>query len=148
MNSGSVRAYEIAGDHVLAKLFEEELTLVNLDTGEYFAAGGIAVDLWDALSTPMTAEDLVTLIAGRYDASAQVVEREIDKLLAALLSRGLLKETSPAPGYRIPPPPAARKPWPDSWLEVYGDLKELLLLDPVHEVNEGAWPPPPKDPMT
>jgi hypothetical protein len=45
----------------------------------------------------------------------------------------------------LPPPLPALKLWPGSWFEVYGDMKELLLLDPVHDINQGAWPPLPKE---
>jgi hypothetical protein len=30
--------------------------------------------------------------------------------------------------------------WSDPWLESYGDMQDLLLLDPVHDVQGGSWP--------
>ena len=37
-------------------------------------------------------------------------------------------------------PAAVLQPWPGGWIEAYGDMKDLLLLDPVHDVGAAGWP--------
>jgi len=141
MGPKSAGAYVVAGDHILAKLFEDELTLVNLDSGEYFAAGGIAVDLWSELATPRNSAELAQAIIARYAATPDIVVAEVRKLLGDLSANGLVRQTEDVSGVPAVPAVVERKPWPGSWLEVYGDMKDLLLLDPVHDVGEAGWPP-------
>lgn len=37
-------------------------------------------------------------------------------------------------------PPAVRAPYARLALTKYTDMQELLLLDPVHEVDDEGWP--------
>ena len=39
-----------------------------------------------------------------------------------------------------PPPNAVRKPYTAPAVQKYDDLEDLLLLDPIHEVDEAGWP--------
>jgi hypothetical protein len=77
------------------------------------------------------------------------VTQEIRKLLDDFSKHGLVREAQADHTRSLPllPPLPNLKLWPGSWFEVYGDMKGLLLLDPVHEVNEGTWPPPPSEPI-
>ena len=35
---------------------------------------------------------------------------------------------------------AAKKPYTAPAVQKYDDLEDLLLLDPIHEVDEAGWP--------
>ncbi len=134
----SASAYAVASKSIIAKSFDSELTLINLDTGQYFAAGGSAVDFWEAISPGATVARVEQMLLARYLASEEVVKIEVEKLLRLFLEHGLLAESA-ATGDEIPASSGQQKPWESGWLEVYGDMKELLLLDPIHDV-ETEWP--------
>lgn len=134
----SASTYAVANKSIIAKSFDSELTLINLDTGHYFAAGGSAVDFWEATSVGASVERIVQTLLGRYDASEATVKTEVERLLRLFLEHGLLAEAPNISG-DAPAASAQRKPWEPGWLEVYGDMKELLLLDPIHDV-ETEWP--------
>ncbi len=138
----------LAGNHIVSRFFEDELTLINLDSGDYFAAGGVVVDIWNALATPTRLDRLIDRIAAHYLVDRSTAEEEIRHQVAQLLEHGLI--------LRVPPPEAttdAAYPvavtepaaWPRSWFEAYSDMKDLLLLDPVHDVEDGVWPPKPAE---
>jgi len=137
-------AYEVADKNIISKLFDNELTLINLANGQYFAAGGSAVDFWELAAVGAAPETVVEAIVTRYDASADVVRADIDRVAELFIQNGLIK-TAAAKAININlPPPAAVKPWKAGWLEVYGDMKDLLLLDPIHDVEQ-EWPEAKKD---
>jgi len=137
-------AYEVADKNIISKLFDNELTLINLANGQYFAAGGSAVDFWELATVGAAPETVVEAIVTRYDASADVVRADIDRVAELFIQNGLIK-TAAAKAININlPPPAAIKPWKAGWLEVYGDMKDLLLLDPIHDVEQ-EWPEAKKD---
>jgi hypothetical protein len=134
----SASAYAVASKSIIAKSFDSELTLINLETGQYFAAGGSAVDFWEIAARGATAGRIEQALLARYLASEAAVKTEVEKLLRLFLEHGLLAESADSAD-EIPPPGGPQKPWEPGWLEVYGDMKELLLLDPIHDV-ETEWP--------
>jgi hypothetical protein len=132
----------LAGDHIVSRLFEDELTLINLDSGDYFAAGGVVADIWHILATPTPLDRLIDKVSARYRVDPAVAAEEIRTHVAQLLAHGLIARVRPAAAEPRPPAPVPSEPadWPNSWFETYSDMKDLLLLDPVHDVEDGVWP--------
>jgi len=76
-----------------------------------------------------------------------MVAAEVRRFVDLFLSHALIVEL---PGVQenggepiFGPAAEDRLDWPGGWFEAYSDMKELLLLDPVHDVGDGAWPPKP-----
>jgi hypothetical protein len=138
---GQNDSFEIASDKILAKEFDGEMTLINLDTGVYFAAGGPALDIWQALAAGREVAATARRLVARYGVTEGVALSETAKFAALFVGYGLL----------IPSTASANvggeedlqqdpEEWSEPWVEDYGDMQDLLLLDPVHDVNGGAWP--------
>lgn len=120
------RRYEAALPDVIADAIDEELLIVNLDTGVYFRAGPAVAAIWQALNRGHTPAEL----SGRPQA-------EIAAIIQELVANGLLRESAAAGAPRgsvlIPPGELA--------LERHDDLADMLALDPVHDVDPDAgWP--------
>jgi hypothetical protein len=135
--------YQIAGDHILSRQFEDELTLINLQNGDYFAAGGAALPVWKAIEANAAPSRIVETMSACHSGDNAAMAVEIARFCNELLAKGLIVECTAEPATTLADLPAEVTSWPGIWLESYGDMKELLLLDPIHEVGEGAWPPPP-----
>lgn len=135
------QVFAIASDKILAKEFDGELTLINLDTGVYFAAGGPTLDVWQSLTAGRdlgaTSKGLVT----RYKIAESEAVAQAARMAAMLVGYGLLvTSTAAAAAPSDPQPSLDAGVWSEPWLESYGDMQDLLLLDPVHDVQGGAWP--------
>ena len=82
---------------------------------------------------------MVRAIAGRYSLPEATVATDLAPWLAQVVADELVVEGAGDPGIEHPPvefpadyaPPAMSK---------YTDMEDLLLLDPVHEVDEVGWP--------
>ena len=69
------------------------------------------------------------------------VGAELAELVQSLVSEGLLVQGAPAAPGPPPPPVAEPAPWLPLALETFTDMQDLILLDPVHEVQpEQGWP--------
>lgn len=132
-----VKAYLHNTAAVTSETFETETVIINFLNGCYFSLGGSAPAIWNALATPRSREELVSVFAGENSRA----EGEIHAFLDTLVAENCLvvadaKDAAPAtfddfhPGsYAVPT------------VQVFHDLKELIVLDPVHEVDEIAgWP--------
>ena len=104
--------FEIEGPPVIHQTLDGEVIIVNLDTGTYYRLEGAAAEVWTAL------EEGAPVEPGPF------LRRLADERLIRLVE-GELPEAAgeAAPGF-----------------EKYTDMHELLLLDPIHEVDERGWP--------
>lgn len=119
------------------ELLEGEVIAINFETGVYFSLRGSASRIWQRLAnSPCGAEELCEQFTGTQDSSRE----EIARFLQELNQEGLLvaalagNETSSTPenGDAIPYEPPV--------FEKFDDMSELLLADPIHEVDASGWP--------
>jgi hypothetical protein len=129
---------EVAAPDCAAEDFDGEIVAMHLDTGMYFSMADTAALIWRDLAAGHSAESLVRL-AGQNNELANAVERFVVKLVDA----GLMRKTSVAPTALEPAQFGAVTAGGPGLpvLEAFGDMKKLLLLDPVHDVDQTAgWP--------
>ncbi len=128
---------------------DDEVIAINLETGAYYALDGPAADSWTLAAAGASTDEIVAVLAARYDAPPDTVRADVAAFLAQLVEQGLGTETDePAPTDGDVPtadaPPlagdAAPRPYAAPSLARYDDLDDLLLLDPIHEVDDAGWP--------
>jgi hypothetical protein len=129
---------------VIHERFDDDVTVLNLENGMYYSLQGSAAVLWSRLQFGATPDELTKTLVGRgvdFDAA-----REVDEFLARLAKAKLTTNTAPEP---ISPPAVEFEPDGELHppiIEEFGDMADLLLLDPVHEIDPvKGWPvvPPP-----
>lgn len=122
--------------------FDGEMVAVNFDSGKYYGLKGCASDIWRLLETPTTTQEVVASLASMYDKQPDDIAVPTAQFMDQLGVEGILVEADVTVSQQDT---AALQPTQDGYqppeLEVYSDLQELILLDPVHEVNvEQGWP--------
>jgi hypothetical protein len=124
---------------------DDEVIAINLETGAYFALDGTAADAWTLAAAGSSTDDIVTALAARYEKAPATIPADVSAFVAELVEQGLASETAdaPTPADDAAPLPtggnARREYLPPSLLR-YDDLADLLLLDPIHEVDDVGWP--------
>ncbi|WP_129670916.1 PqqD family protein [Candidatus Chloroploca sp. Khr17] len=135
---------------VISEIVDGEAIVVNLDSGAYYSMRDSAGVIWAALLHGNDAQAIGTLLSEVYGMSAETVAGEVDTFLDQLLAEQLVvpavnpPEALPPLLIDLPPDETFTSPL----LEKYTDMADLLLLDPIHEVDaETGWPQPaPKRP--
>ncbi len=106
--------------------------MVNLASGSYFSLHGAALEIWSLLQQgPASAESL----AAAFGASGQPATDEIGAFLQELATQHLIVEGD-APAHTG----TATQPYATPSLEVFNELRELLLADIIHDTDEAGWP--------
>lgn len=130
----SVTHLEIAVPNCSAEDFDGEIVAINLQTGRYFSIRDAAATVWNDLAAGHAVEAIGAAVSGDA-ALAGAVERYVGDLL----KEGLMRPAA-APGtaaVALLSSPAM----PHPMLESFGDMESLLLMDPVHEVDDTeGWP--------
>lgn len=122
---------------------DDEVMVIDLETGSYFAFDGAAADAWTLFVAGATPGHVGTELARRYDVTVEVATSDVAGFLDQLVAEGLLVEGE---GGELADEPAAQLaagsvPYTRPAIDKYDDLQDLLLLDPIHEVvEEAGWP--------
>ena len=121
---------------VVFEAFDDEIIVVNLDTGNYYSLRGSGPKVWVALAAGVKVADLVEAIVQGAGVASARVHGELETLISALEEAKLVVIAERADA------PAAE--WAGDFdaltLETYTDMQDLLLLDPVHDVDQAGWP--------
>ena len=117
-----------------------EVVVVDLDKGLYFSIDGVGACVWGMLVSGVTVADIIAWGTTEF-ASQESAADDITAFIGDLKEKGLVVEAAePVPmgdADQSPAPTAYTKPL----LNMYSDMEELLLLDPIHEVSDDAgWP--------
>jgi len=136
-----VQRYELNNPPMIAELVEGEVIAIDLERGSYYSLLGPAAQVWGAIVAGRSAQEILAAVA---PASATAsLAGSLSGFLETLLAEQLIRR---APGSLAPSAPIeSLAPWPADALrfERFTDMQDLLVLDPIHEVDEEAgWPKP------
>jgi hypothetical protein len=123
---------------VIHESFDNETVIVNLRIGVYFSLNEAGLPLWEEISRGTTEDQLAASWKTKHgvdDAGARAV-------VLAFLKELRDEQLIVTDGAEIPAAPAGALP-PEALrpaLQKYTDLQDLLMLDPIHDVDERGWP--------
>lgn len=121
--------------------FDDELIVINLARGTYSSLTGGAPAIFDLLAEARSALDIVRLFGLDPDKSPERVT-ELTAFLTLLAENGFVGSVADGPSSPSPPNPLD---WSEPAIEIFHDLSDLMLLDPIHEVDtEAGWPTKPQ----
>lgn len=142
-SSGLFQAFRINRPNVVSESFEGEVVIVNLDSGCYFSLLGSATTLWLQFErSTMTIKGAEVILRQAYDCDGMDIAGEISTFLNKLINEDLIvaenleSDLGPPSLEQIP----HKRPFEPPILEVFTDLQDILLLDPIHDVDDAGWP--------
>lgn len=142
----SSASYIVSKPEIIREQFDEEVVIVDLDTGSYYSLSGVGGEVWNAIENGASAAGIIQQLTATYDASAMEIETAITRLLEELQAEGLITPSTSAQSAGETPAPSneskAKTEWQAPLLQKFTDMQALLLLDPIHEVDSAGWPQP------
>jgi len=130
---------------VIHETIDGEVIVIDLGTGNYYSLKGSGAEIWDALdrSGAATQDGLVTALGDRFETAREELAAGVASLAAELLAEGLIVEADASAKTGAPPSDTsggAKGAFETPRLEKFTDMQDLVLLDPVHEVDATGWP--------
>jgi hypothetical protein len=77
-------------EHVLARKLDDEMVLLNLDSGEYFGLNDTGTRVWELLADGRSREEVVDRLTEEFEVTAEVASVHVASLCAELVEAGLL----------------------------------------------------------
>lgn len=130
---------------VASELIDGEAVIMNLNTGNYYSARSVGGQLWAWIEQGISQEELVSRLVAAYEGDVEDIARAVQSFISHLLEQELIVE-APVQASEVPPlltamAPASERPrFTAPVLEIFADMRDLLLLDPIHDVTEVGWP--------
>ncbi len=114
--------FQLTGPDVVGEEFDGEVVVLNLRTGQYFGLNESGAALWGAILAGADPADIAGISGSEF--------------AARLVELGLISQSAE------PPVPAEKLTLDITpMIDVYDDLSDLILADPIHDVDaEKGWP--------
>ncbi len=120
-----------------AEIFDGEYIIANLDTGLYFNVQGIAVSLIQLL--PFESQDaVIDQLANLFPENSDTIKNELTNIFKELIENEIILNSD----LKTPVESSVNNlptEYIPSRFNKYADMQDLLLLDPIHDVDEEGW---------
>jgi hypothetical protein len=126
---------------VVSETLHGEAIIMHHGNGHYFNAVGSGATIWEAIEHGASVAALIERLMRAYDIDLATARTAVMSFARTLADNGLIRigEDPAAPL----PAPIAGGGFSTPELGVHTDLADMLMLDPIHDVDEGGWPMPP-----
>lgn len=140
--------YRVNSPMVTSQIIDGEAIMINLESGNYYNLNETGTYVWDSIEKGHSVRQIAASIAQQYDGEQTQIEHAVAQLIAELKEEELIvidereagmSSSSPFVAQPSPPDHIKRK-FEEPVLQKYTDMQDLLLLDPIHEVDELGWP--------
>jgi hypothetical protein len=128
---------------VVSEVIDGEAIIMDLRSGNYFSADGVGARVWAAIDQGHRRDAILAWMAASFDGDEAKMAEGLDAFIAQLTEHGLIEPrdpADPAPSAPSLAPEAERTPFRLPVVSIYTDMQDLLLLDPIHDVDEQGWP--------
>lgn len=133
---------------VISETIDEEAVMIDFDSGNYFSLNKSGADILGLIEGRATLGQIVQAVQERYKGGPEEIQEAVKGLLAELQQEDLI-----VPDAEDPPQPTQgqgeltgldegedRPDFEPPFMQKFTDMQDLLLLDPIHEVDDSGWP--------
>ena len=136
--------YRINAPTVVGEVIDGEAIIIHLESGTYFSARDSAARIWELVEQGASVAQIIEVLASEYDKNALELSFNLAAFFAQLQSNHLIVEdSSAAPATLTVALVESKRPYSEPQLEIFRDMQNLLMLDPIHQVDTNiGWPAP------
>lgn len=131
---------------VMHETIDGEVIVINLVSGNYYSFRGTGAQIWalvDDLGV-LSVDEIAEALALRFGSPRSEIENAVARFLEDLAGEGLIAGAEATDGARREPAEQPNGVPTEAFelprVEKYTDMQDLVLLDPVHQVDDTGWP--------
>ena len=132
--------FRINSPRVIYETIDGETVIIDFEVGNYYSLRASGADVWECIRQGASANGILAALQMRYEGSEKEIREAFDDFLNHLEQEELIVQADDAGTDIKLPKPEMKIPFQKPLLEKFTDMQELLLLDPIHEVDETGWP--------
>jgi hypothetical protein len=128
---------------VIHESIDDEVVVVNLESGSYYSLAGTAAKIWGLLDEGVLLENLPDVLLESLEGDESEVVSSVAEFVSELRADELMVPDDAEPSSSRTPTAGngARAPFEPPRFERFTDMKHLIALDPIHQVDGAqGWP--------
>jgi hypothetical protein len=134
---------------IISEIIEDEAIIINLDSGAYYSLRGGSVMVWKVIQLGGGRDQVIDQLTHAYQGEAEAIAASAMELLAELENEQIIvaADAESARSFDAKTLPfdleGERPLCAPLVVDKYTDMKDLLLADPIHDVDDDfGWPTP------
>lgn len=138
--------YRFDDEAIVYEIIQNEVVLVNLESGYYYILDDIASLIWLSIKDGSTVDDVVRSLLANYSAPVETIRLEVNELIGELVQENIFQteseSTSDVSGKsrETPQPIAGRRAFHKPTMSKFTDMKYVIPIDPIWDYDETGWP--------
>jgi hypothetical protein len=136
--------FKIHTPKIVSEVLDGEAIILNLESGNYYSLQSIGAVIWDYIAKGYGLVEIIQQIQLTYDAKAEDIETAVKTLVEELQLEQLIIASDQSQiqqfSQDISQVSVEKLVFQIPLLQKYSDMQDLLILDPIHEVDEAGWP--------
>jgi len=134
------KSYIINDQKVISEVLDGETIIINLENGNYYSMNDTGSDLWGRIKSQQSMENIIKGFVNQYTADISEIERSIDEVINFLLTDHLIIKADVSDESIDEIAEVAKKEFIKPIINRFEDMQDMLLADPIHEVDNIGWP--------
>lgn len=131
--------YRLNSPDVIHETVDHEALVIHTPSGAYFSLQGTAEYVWNALLSGYSTAEIASAYADSTEVDSAQTHAAIDQYVKELVDHALILPTDQQVELQTLPP--APHSFSAPTVQKFTDMQELLLVDPIHEVDpQAGWP--------
>jgi len=140
--------FKINSLKIVHETIDGEVIIINFESGNYYSLNSVGKDIWSCIERNSMLTEIVDEIVSKYQGNPEGIKEAVTQLLVDLEQEELIvldqekkKESIKESSKKLEIKNGEEKlKFEKPGFSKYTDMKEMLLLDPIHEVDETGWP--------
>lgn len=134
-------SYVVDTTKVVSETLDHETIIIHLENGTYYSLNTTASALWELIIAGRTSGAIHRAFIVQYDGDTSVIEASLKHAIDFFIGENLMREQpSFAPSASITSEPIYKTTFVPPAIERYEDMRDMLLADPIHDVESAGWP--------
>ena len=148
MTPRTFKRVKVPEGKVVSQIIDGEAIIINMETGCYYSLDNVGAEIWRCIEEALTVPEIMSAVEMHYDCRGINVQEEVGRLLSELRTEELVEDfigNGEIETAQSLPPHGQRKDgelpvFQSPRLEKHTDMREFLLVDPIHHVDDRGWP--------
>lgn len=141
-----MKSLSVNAPHIVHEIFsDDEAAIINLKTGNYYSLNPTGAEIWSLIEKNATGDQIINVFNQLYETDSVEISSEISEFIKQLEKEDLIVKNENGAESSLDVKDFLSKTqnknlFVEPVLERFADLQELLLLDPIHDVDEAGFP--------
>ena len=136
--------YAINFEALIYDVIDGDIVIIHLESGNYYNLSDSGAVIWQYLAKTVSFDDLVKTLTSIYNEKMSRIEIDLIDFLSHLENECLIIQKSIdeaiATELILQDDGRNKVDYHSPVLDVYTDMQDFLLVDPIHEVDEQGLP--------